>query len=123
MTGPAPRPVVFDASALVALFDAHADLLLLVRMAEWGRITACLPTTCIAHAQQTVKSLTGWECLFAAGNGRTVPLGETAAVEIGMWPGLLAVRHAVHEARSMDAEVVTCSPGDYTDLDVPLLAL
>lgn len=123
MTRRAPRPVVFDASALVALFAAHPDLLLLVRMAEWGRITACLPTACIAHAQETVQSPTGWEFLFAAVNVRTVPLGETAAVEIGLWPGLLAVRHAVHEARSLDAEVVTCSPGDYAGLDVPLLAL
>ncbi len=118
-----PRPVVFDASALVALFAAHDDLLLLLRMAEWGRITACLPTTCIAHAQETVLAPTGWEFLFAATNVRTVPLGETTAVEIGMWAGPLAARHAVHEARSMDTEVVTCSPGDYAGLDVPLLVV
>lgn len=114
---------MFDASALVAIFAAKSDLMLLLTMAEWGRITACLPAACIAHAQETVQTPTGWEFLFAAANVRTVSLGETAAVEIGMWRGLLAVRHAVHEAGSLDAEVVTRSPDDYVDLDVPLLAL
>lgn len=117
------RTRVFDASALVALFAAEPDAYALFRQAEAGHITIGVPATCVAEAESVVCSGDGWEAIFHTDHVEPLPLNEHAAVEIGMWPGPLGIRHAVREARMLGGAVVTCRPDDYAELDVPLLVV
>jgi hypothetical protein len=118
------RPArVLDASALVALFAGAPKVIDLLEQADAGRVTLGLPTTCIAGAQGSVRSRNGWDAILLTSQVLALPFGEQAAVEIGLWPGPLEVRHAVHEARAIGATVVTCRPEDYIDMNVPLLVV
>ncbi len=122
MTSPLP-PHILDASALVALFAAVPRVYDLLGDADAGRTTVAIPTCCIAEAQGALRSATGWAAIFDPGRVDSVPLDESAALEIGMWSGGFGCRHAVWEARQMDGTVVTCRPGDYAGFDVPLLVV
>lgn len=120
MTRPAR---ILDASALAALFAGHVGAVDLLEQADAGRVTVCLPTVCIAEAQRRLRAETGWDPIVLIPHVHSLPLGERAAIEIGMWPGGLGTRHAVHEARAIGATVVTTRPDDYRDLNVPLLVV
>ncbi len=120
MTRPAR---VLDTSALLALFSGGAEITDLLEQADAGRVTVCLPTVCIAEAQRQLRAETGWDPIVLIRHVHSLPLGERAALEIGMWPGTLGVRHAVHEAQAIGATVVTARPDDYRDLNVPLLVV
>ncbi len=118
------RPArVFDTSALLALFAGAAKAFDLLEQADSGTVTVCLPTVCIAEAQEQLHAETGWDPIVLIPYVHSLPLGERAAIEIGLWPGDLGTRHAVHEAQAIGATVVTARPDDYTDLNVPLLVV
>jgi hypothetical protein len=111
-------------SALVALFGGHPELSRLLDLAEQGWVNLLLPTTAIADAERQLRAgSSGWEPILLTGGVRSLPLAEHTAIEIGSWPGSLAVRHAVHEADAMRAAVVTTEPGQYKGLKVPLLVV
>ncbi len=118
------RPArVFDTSALIALFDGSVKTFDLLEQADSGQVNVCLPTVCIAEAQSHLRAETGWDPIVLIPHVHSLPLGERAAIEIGLWPGELGTRHAVHEAQAIGATVVTARPSDYADLDVPLLVV
>lgn len=117
-------PRILDASAIVDLFHGHETLIQLVRAAEAGRVHLLLPTTCIAEAEEQLRAgHPGWEGVLLLPGVRSLPLSEHTAIEVGSWPGSLPARHAVHEARSMNAAVVTTDPGVYAGLRVALLVV
>lgn len=47
-------------------------------------------------------------------------LSETCAIEVGDWPGSLAVRHTAHEAPALRASVVTREPELYSGFNINL---
>lgn len=117
-------PRILDASAIVALFESHPKLNELFDGAEQGRLNLLLPTTAIADAERKLRAGPGgWEPVLLTGGVRSLPLAEHTAIEVGQWPGDLAVRHAAHEAEALRAAVVTRKPGAYEGLQVPLLVV
>ncbi len=115
--------LIFDASALVALFRGHAGLYDLLDQAVSGQAAVGIPAVCICEAEAVLRAATGWDAILITPRVRSIPLDENAAIEIGAWPGSLAVRHAVREARTIEATVVTTSPEAYRGLNVPLLVV
>ncbi len=117
-------PRVLDATAIAALFDGNPTLAALMGEAEAGWWTLVLPAVCVADAEQAVRAgPKGWEAILLTAGVLTLPLTETAAIEIGAWPGPLWARHAAHEAAALRAAVVTCDPGSYKGLTAALLVV
>ncbi len=114
---------ILDTSALVLLMRGHPVLYDLLEQADSRQTAIGIPTVALAAAEAALSVGSGWQPILLTANVRTVPLDETAAIEIGSWPGELAVRQVVREARLIDATVVTGDPGAYRDLYVPLLVV
>lgn len=64
-----------------------------------------------------------WSTLLWPTNVEILPLGESAAVEIGTWSGTLAARHTLWEARALGWTILTRDPNLYTPGVVPLLVV
>lgn len=117
-------PRVLDASAIVALFRGHAALDELLTAAEHGRQTLLLPAAGIADAEHEIQAgARGWEAILLTAGVRSLPLDEHTAITVGGWPGDLWARHAAYEAHAVRGVVVTCQPGAYEGLRVPLLVV
>lgn len=112
---------VFDTSAIVALFDAHPRLMLMVEHAHAGVLDVYLPAACVAEAGQLVGAgPSAWQVFQHTPGVEILHLSESMAVEISDWPGPLGVRHAAWEARHLRGLVVTAEPGLYRAMDVAL---
>lgn len=112
---------ILDGSALVALFEAHEPMMRLYRQAEAGLTNLYLPAVCVADAEQQLGAGTsGWEAILLAAGVVPMPLSESAAIDVGSWPGSLSARHAVYEANLLRGVVVTTEPGGYRGLPVAL---
>lgn len=98
------RTYVFDTSAIIALFDYHPKTARIFQEAEADRANLWLPTAAVAEAGRILGAgPEAWELLQHT-PVTFVPLGETAAVNIGLWPADLGIRHAVWEARAALAD-------------------
>ena len=113
---------ILDSSALIALFRGNKTVHDFVVQAEAGWWNLLLPTTCIADAEHEVRAgASGWEFLLLTPGVLPLPLAEHAAIEMGAWPGSLAVRHAAHEHAALRAVVVTTEPEAYRGMLVATL--
>lgn len=118
------QPLVLDASAIAALLDAHHLLLRYWQRADDGDLVIVLPALAVAEAGRARQIGVGaWEPLLQPERVRVVPLGETAAVEIGTWKGELPACHALWEAIHASGIIVTCQPGLYEPGRVALLVV
>ena len=107
------RRYVFDASALIALFRGSEDAYDLIEETDAGRLQVVFPAAAIAGANTYIQAdENAWEALLLS---RVVclPLTEHVAITIGPWPGSVAVRHVVYEARTVHGDVVTAEPYRY----------
>jgi hypothetical protein len=115
---------VLDASALVALFDAYDPIYRLWNRADEGARLLIVPAGAVADANGALKaSHEAWAAVLAPRDVVATALSEHIAIEIGPWPGSLAARHAVYEARAARAILVTRTPDEYEVGAVPLLVL
>jgi hypothetical protein len=115
------RTFVVDASALIALFRGHEGVFRLFEDAEAGRAQVVFPAAAIAEANTYVQASENAWLPLLLGRITCVPLTEHIAITIGPWPGDLAVRHVVYEARAVLGDVVTLEPDRYRPWTMPLL--
>jgi hypothetical protein len=112
---------VLDTSALIASFYSEPFIERLIADADEGRVRLYLPTVAMADAEQHLQAgVDGWAHLLYCRHIEAMPLSETCAVEIGDWPGALAVRQTAYEARALRATVVTREPRLYSGFNVPI---
>lgn len=114
---------IFDTSALLMLVRGHPGLYDMLEQADARQTVIGIPTVALARAEAALRVGSGWQPILLTAQVRTIPLDETAAIEIGTWPGELMVRQVVREARLINATVVTGTPDAYRDLYVPLLVV
>ncbi|MGI5179517.1 hypothetical protein ACQEVZ_24620 [Dactylosporangium sp. CA-152071] len=106
--------LVFDATALVGLFNSHPTVFMLWQRADEGATEIVVPALAIVEAGATLKtSTTAWDRFLWMPTITVLPLGERAAVEIAGWSGTFAARHALWEARALDCPLVTQDPDLY----------
>lgn len=108
--------LVFDATAIEALFHGHDVLYRLFVRADEGRTTLIFPALCVVEAGTALgASLSSWDLYLWVPNVEILPLGQTAAVEISTWHGeSFGARQALWEAQRIGCPLVTCNAGLYT---------
>jgi hypothetical protein len=106
--------LVFDATALEALFHGHQPLNALWHRADEGLIRLGFPALAVVEAGMALgASARDWDIVLWPPQVTVLPLDVTAAVEIASWSGTLAARHALWEALHMDCPIVTRDEGLY----------
>lgn len=116
--------VVFDATALHALFQANTRAYDYWSMADAGEIGVIFPSTAVASANRLLQAgWDAWSALHWPARVEVAPLDGAAAVELASLPGDLATAHTIFEAKHMGAAVLTGRPQDYEGTQVEVLAL
>jgi hypothetical protein len=107
-------PLLFDASALISLFQANPRVYRLWLLAEKRGVPVLIPATAIAEANARLKATDeAWQAILEG--ERVVVLELTAATALGAsrYRNGLAVAHAAYEAAATGASIVTASPFAY----------
>jgi predicted nucleic acid-binding protein len=111
------RPLVFDASALVALFRGNERVSALWFDAEAANVAVLLPAAAIAIANQQLRaSDDAWTALLLTGNVHAMDLTPAVALGASRFRGDLAVAHSSYEASATDATIVTATAQAYDPL-------
>jgi predicted nucleic acid-binding protein len=114
---------VFDASALVALFNGHPEAFRLVQRADSGDQTVLFPAAAIAEAGARLRARpSAWEVL-QLGPSAFTSLTAEIAVDVSDWPGDVATRHALWEALAVRGRLVTAEPDRYASWTGPITKL
>ena len=108
---------IFDATALVALLDSYKPVVRVWRRADSERIMLGIPAVAIVEASDQVETTsTGtWTAFLWSPTIAVLPLGESAAVQIGTWPGTPAARHSLWESDHLGWMVLTRDAKLYSD--------
>lgn len=114
---------VFDASALIALFRGYEPVYDVFEEADLGHLQILFPAAAVAAANTYIQATEAEWAPLLMGQVTATPLTEHIAIVVGSWPGELAVRHVVYEARATRGDVVTLEPYRYRPWTLPLLAL
>jgi predicted nucleic acid-binding protein len=108
------RSLLFDASALVALFDAHDRVYALWAAAEESSVPVLLPATAIAEANRKLRATdAAWNAVLLGHNVAALDLTPATALAASRRGGDLAVAHASVEAGATGATIVTAHPDAY----------
>jgi hypothetical protein len=115
---------LLDPSAMIGLFEPHPAVLTLVDQARDGLLLLGYPATAVVEANTTVGvEFEMWRLWMSEPGSIGLPFTVHTAAEVADWPGSLAVRQCVWEARATGGAVVTRDPGGYKGHQVPMLAL
>jgi uncharacterized membrane protein YfbV (UPF0208 family) len=118
------RIVVYDSTALLALFRSQVRAFDFWELADAGRIGIIFPAAAVAEANRFhQETWDAWSVMTWPEQVNVAPLDLTAAVELAGLPGGLAVAHTIWEARQVEGAVLTGRPQDYAGTDVPVLSL
>ena len=116
--------LVFDATAMAALLDAYPPVWTWWKRADDGRTTLGFPAAAIVDVGESGEVTPNqWSTLLWPDTIEVLPLGESAAVEIGTWSGTLAARQTLWEARALGWTILTRDPTLYKPDVVPLLVV
>ncbi len=117
-------PSVFDHTALIALFDAHAALVTLWEEADRGETPLVLPGAAVAEANHVLGvSHDAWSAVLYPADVTVAPLDSGQAIDSGTQPGSLVVRHVMYEARAVLGIIVTRAPWQYPAGAGPVLSV
>jgi hypothetical protein len=106
--------LVFDATALAALFDAYPPVWALWRTADQGLGQVAVPALAIVEAGTAVEApASAWDPILWSRSITVLPLTERAAVETSAWQGTFGARHARWEARALGCPLITRQPELY----------
>jgi hypothetical protein len=118
-------PIVYDATALLELFNAHP-----VAMRYWeeaGRtgLVVVFPAGAIAEANKSLKaSYSAWTTVLWSDTAKVAPLDISSAVETGLnHRHDIATSHVAHEAQQISGLVLTASPDKYSGGDIRVLVI
>lgn len=116
--------VVYDSTALLALFRTHVRAFDYWQLADAGEVGLIFPAAAVAEANRYLQETwNAWSVLVWPERVEVAPLDSTAAVELATLPGGLPVAHVIWEARQVGGAVLTGRPQDYVGTDVPVLPL
>jgi len=117
------KPIVFDDTAMVALFDAHPYVLEVYHISEVTGRHLLFPATAVLAANfRTAASADAWEAILLGPH--VVPLDLTAAGAItasSAGGGDPTVAHCIAEATAAQAAILTNQPDVYRWRKVPTL--
>ena len=117
------KAYVFDASALVDLFQEDGPVFRLFQQAEAGRVQLIFPAAAIEQANREIQANdSAWTPLLMA-NVEATALTDHIAIEIGTWSGEVATKHVAYESRAVRARVVTMDPDRYRTWRLPMVEL
>jgi hypothetical protein len=118
-------PVVFDATALVELFNSHPVAMKYWLDAENGLLSVVFPATAIAEANASLKAtFNEWQSLLWEDVISVAPLNESSAVEAGLQHRHdMATSHVTLEAQQIRGVVLTSVPANYAGGPVPVLII
>lgn len=126
-------PRILDASALIALFGGHPDLMEMLNDAEIGRVFLLMPTAAVAEAESALRAGASLWAPFMMFRGvSTLDLSLHTAVEAadladprtpGAIAGPLMVGQVIYEAHALNAVVVTQLPHLYAGHDITLMTI
>ncbi|MBT8224966.1 MAG: hypothetical protein HKP61_11660 [Dactylosporangium sp.] len=119
------QPLVYDSSALIALFDAHPLAYDYWKRADIGKITLVFPALAIADANLPLRaSYSAWSVLLWPPSIGVAPLDAGTAIEVGKHAEHdLATTHVIRETRAVRGIVLTSRPHLYAGAAVPVLVL
>lgn len=117
------QPLVFDHTAIIALFKAHRSAIGHYLRADAGQVSIVLPAAAVAEANRTIHSVwKTWEAVLYPEKVTVAPLDEHSALEAGLL-GEIAIGHAVYEARAVRGLVVTADPDPYRRIEQALFVI
>ncbi|AEV86857.1 hypothetical protein ACWT_5839 [Actinoplanes sp. SE50] len=124
-------PRVLDASALIAMFGGHPDLMEMLDDAERGNVFLLLPTVAVAEAEAALNvGLALWTPFLMSRGVTTLDLTMHTAVEAarladpqlpGAVAGPLMAGQVAFEAQALNAVVVTQMPSMYAGYEVAIM--
>jgi hypothetical protein len=122
------QPLIFDQTAIIALFRSHPGVYHYWTLADAGEARIVLPAAAVAEANRMLRApWNAWEAVLfpnpdAPGAVAVAPLDEHTAVEAGQH-GDVATGHVTYEARQIHGVVVTQAGGAYQESAVSLLVI
>lgn len=118
------EPLVYDATALLALFRGVRRAYLFWEEADKGALGLVFPAAAVAEANWWLQaSWSAWATLIWPERVDVAPLDTPAALDSGDFAGSLATAHAIRETRQLDGVVLTGRPQDYTGTSIPVLTV
>ena len=111
------RPLLFDDTALLALFDAYLPVARMWERAEAERRPVLVPAGAVFAANSRLRAAEqAWDAVLGADHVTVLELTPSRALAASSYSWDVAVGHASVEARDVDATVVTARFGAYDHL-------
>jgi hypothetical protein len=110
------RDVVFDASAIVAVFDVKSVAYGYWKLADDddSDVNVAFPVGAMLDAARAVGiRASAWDGVLWSPSVRVLALSEVVAKDIGDRAGSLGARHALWEAQQLGWPIVTAEPDAY----------
>ncbi|HEX8630876.1 MAG TPA: hypothetical protein VF755_22190 [Catenuloplanes sp.] len=111
------RPLLFDDTALLALFAAHVPVSRMWERAEAERRPILVPAGAVFAVNAQMRAAEqAWDAILGADHVTALDLTPSRALAASAYSWDVAVGHAAVEARDVDATIVTARWGTYDPL-------
>lgn len=118
------EPLVYDATAMLALFRGDSRAYLFWEEADRGDMGLVFPAAAVAEANRWLQaSWDAWATVIWPERIDVAPLDTSAALDSVRFAGGLATAHVIREARQLDGAILTARPQDYTGQQIPVITI